>query len=331
MHTVIDHLSDVDFKVFYKIVKTASAELIEIFEEAEVDYTKHASASSDVFAIPDQRLFPVDSLNNTILSKAYFEHFRNDMPTKVAEEADIKISKYLALHSIPEHIFESKITKVAEEAPDPIELLPSLGLCKIANITDLNAAATLFEQDRLNLTVAQRVEFARNFVKAASALKVESYPNLIAKYASKLNTDLNRVKVSLDNRAAMTVRSGGDPEKYMKLAAFFDSPEFVETDEESLSKLAEVIHNLDLEVGFDHPKYDRHIASAYDTVFTEPLMDKTAEEMDVDTELENYKQMSKADIVGKFGAGVMDEVESDEGDINYKKLKEISTLQGPRL
>jgi len=321
---ILDQSTDTDFKAMHQILqKVASAPLLTALESLSIDYDGMDKLSSDRFADQDQSLFPVDTAENTILSKLYFDHQRDQFHEKVANDISARLDAFLDIHGLPSEIFKYKDLEKVANAQECFTLLPEQDLCKVASEEDLNSAGGLFTRDGMNLTVPERVSFAQNFVKAASHFNVTKYPVLVAKYASQLDTDLENTKYLVEARALLSSRTGQDGSDYEKLAA--DIGTVTETPETAeLTKLAEVLHTLDVSKGFDSPRFDKQIPCAYSSVFN-----KMAEESSKDTDKDDdeLKKMDKASVVGKYGEGALEQVEGDDGKIDHEKLKEVAKLK----
>lgn len=326
---VIDQYSDNNFKMLHGIMhKLADDTLIEMISAYELNAESLKKVASDRFCLPIEGKFPVHTPEDTALSKLYFDHQRSSMEPKIAEAIESTLGTFCNLHGIPESAFtyHEGSTKTASEnshtAIDPIELLPSRNICKVASVQDLDSIAHMFTSAYNRLAVPERVEFCHNFVKAASALNYSEFPTLIAKYASATDTDLDNMQSMLETRALLAQRCGKTGDGYTKLASMVDEIE-VKPSPAELKKLAETIHDLDSAHGFDAPKYDRHIPDAFVSVFN-----KLAEGDVEDKEKIKLEKMDKPAIIARFGVGVLEEVEDEDGEIDYDRLKEITKTIG---
>ncbi|KAH0475527.1 MAG: LOW QUALITY PROTEIN: hypothetical protein KVP17_002618 [Porospora cf. gigantea B] len=192
-----------------------------------------------------------------------------------------------------------------------------LSIISVASCADLSAAGDLFSRDHKNLSVADRVVFAKNFIKAASEFESsEDYPQEIAKYASVLDTDATSLAGMLDLRAAAARNAGQSPEPYEKIAALVldTTPELAQPD---LEKLASLINHVDQKYGFDSPYHERRMLSAWDIVFQE----KVAVE-------EDQGVSDKEDIVARFGVDALEAVELPDGTVDFDKLDRVTSIYG---
>ena len=295
------------------------------------DITKLASSLADIskiasekFAWADFRKFPVDTQDNVILSKMYFDNQINKIPPEYRIKIAQKLDTYIDLFNIPEEIFVTKVgegtsTTLVKEAVEVRYLLPKVGLCKVASLTDLDKANDVFNIEYKKLNVGDRVEFAKNFMKCANSFKFKGTPSqAIVKYASMMDTDFDKMRSLLDVRVAAANRIGKSGKEYTKLAEVLDQETIQGATSEDLEKLANIILDIDNAHGFDHTKYDKVMPDAYGVVFNKEAMDLSDESQEAGAELK------KADIVGKYGHGILEEVEKSDGSIDKERLSTIA-------
>lgn len=275
------------------------------------ELTKTATERSK-FALPTRNIFPVDTLEDTVLSKLYFEHQREKLAEYEESIAEKNLDLYLNLYDVPESYFTFKPQVKEAQAEEKIDMymLPSCGLCKVANEVDLEKAGSLFGHKLENLTVPQRVEYAQQFMKAASELGVTEYPQEICKYAGQLDTDFENLQYMLEIRAAAASRSGQDGSEYTKLASAVGQVEEPPT-QDQLIKLAETIYDLDKEKGLDTHK---KISCAYSAVFNKEAEDEVNN---------TTTTLTKSEIVAQYGDDALDAVTDDEGNIDQDKLRNL--------
>lgn len=215
---------------------------------------------------------------------------------------------YFKLYNMPTDVLDvQRIEKTAEAPPVNAYLLPKKKLCKVAGLVDLQKAAKLFETEHQKLNLTDRVEFSQNYVKIASNFNDAPYPACIIKYSGIPDTDMNNLKYLLELRTAAANNMGKTGAEYQKLSSILETKAPV--DKEDQIKLAEYIHNIDVDHGFDKK---RGLYDAFDMVFNKVAEDK-----------EEPPQLSKAEIVAKYGEGILAEVENEDNSINYKRLDEI--------
>lgn len=325
--TIIDQQSDRSHAFLYKAA--ASMKSPEIFTDliSRVDTAALSKEASSRFADEYNRRFPLDSQDNTVLSALYFNHQKDLYPSGLREKVASRLDTYLNLHNIPDSLFEpAEVEKTAEEGPDPVYLLPSHRMCKVASAEDMQAAANLFEREHRNLELYDRVEFSRNFLKTAGDFGVAEFPPAVAKYASVLDSDLNNTRHLLEARAAAATRAGVDGGGYTKLASAVGGIDGTPTAEE-LEKMAWVIHRMDEEAGFDQPEYDRRQPDAFGVVFN-----KTADTAEMKTsdpaDSRETGTWARADVIGRFGEGALEAVEDEDGNLDQDRIQELVRMYG---
>ncbi|MCB5270551.1 MAG: hypothetical protein LHW56_01750 [Candidatus Cloacimonetes bacterium] len=326
MITLVDQQNDQDFSVFHKILGGLQDEvLLGALNDIELDSEIYAKLPMEQFALPELRKFPVNSAEDALLSKLYFEQQRPLLSEALEDKVAERISTFLNLYNLPEEVFaQAGSVKEAAEEKTPIYLLPEQRLCRVAGTEDLVKAAQLFEREKTKLPIPQRVEFSQNFVKSASTFGLLEIPCDIAKYASCLDTDLGTTRYLLDIRAAAVRRKGGDPSVYVKLASLLGHIE-VTPDKEELSKLASLIYTLDKQHGLDAPAYDRKLPCAYTTVFNQA--DSAVEKQAAQEEVP-FRELTKAELVARYGEDLVAEVEGHDGEVDYDKLQDILHRSG---
>lgn len=277
--------------------------------------------ASDQFAFPEQRKFPVNTIENTIMSKVYFDAQSDKFPSKTADDISSRLDTFLNIFEVPEGVFEKKkMVKSAGTGPEPRYLVPSIKLCKVASARDLVSAGDLFDREHDHLRVAQRVEFAQNFINASSDFGHEKCPPAVAKYACMMDTDLTSTSHMLRLRAAAAKRIGKDGGEYVKMAEQIEMVTEAPSNDD-LRKLAECIQGYDEKNGLDGKAFRNRIPCPYSVVFNKQAVD---EDPGSDIDLET---MSKGDIVARLGKESLDALEDDEGNIDREKLKEMLDMQ----
>lgn len=317
---IFDQQTDTSRKYLYQAASQLADESFQAqvkkLAEAPTDSTKLAS---ERFAWPEKRLFPVDSMANTVVSKVYFDAQREKLLDKTADEIATRLDTFLNLYDIPEAEFARISEKTAGSGFEPRYLVPSMKLCKVAGAESLRKAGDLFEKEHKKLKIAQRVEFSQNFVSAGRELKEKDFPKAVAKYACMLDTDLSNTEHMLRLRASAARLRGQNGAEYLKLAEQIgEVTNKPETDE--LRKLAECIRQLDDRHGFDSRRYREKLPCPYSVVFNKQATQVPDAALDADT-------MTKADIVARFGEEALDALEDENGKIDKDKLRQFISMQ----
>lgn len=318
-----DQQSDQSKKLLYGLLPNIKdKELAANLKASSYDGPALATLHQSKFALPGKRKFPVDTPENTALSKVYFDHQAPSMPKADLDSVGKSLDAHMELHGLPSESFTynsaDELPKVAEDQPEGTYLLPEHEFCKVASKEDLTKAEVLFDSGFDQLKLSDRVAFSTNFLKTAVEYSYVITSENIEKYAGMLDYDSAHTQYALDLRSGMASRRGHSSEGYRKLAAALDTVQGTPT-KKSLKKLASLIEGLDKEAGILEKDYDKTIHSPQGAVFS-----KIANEPSEVTE--NTEGMSKADIVGKYGEGALDIVEDEDGGLNEEAVKRLEAM-----
>jgi len=318
-----DQQSDPSKKLLYSLLGNVKDEALRTsLKGSSYDGPGMAKLPQSKFAQPGQRKFPVDTPENTALSKVYFDHQAGSMPKADADSIGKSLNVHMQLHSLPEDAFsyntEQAMPKVAEDTPEGKYLLPEHEFCKVASKGDLAKAEVLFDSGFDQLRLSDRVTFSTNFLKTAEEFSFVVTSENIEKYAGVLDYDSMHTQYALELRSGLASRRGHSTDGYRKLAAALDSVQGKPTKKE-LKKLASLIEGMDKEAGIEEKDYDKTIHSPQGVVFS-----KVADEPSEVTE--NTEGMSKADIVGKYGEGALEIVEDEDGTLNEEAVKRLNDM-----
>ncbi len=325
MTRIYDQQSDRSQVQLIKIAKQVTnpdlQKWIACADTSNKDLTKVAS---DQFADPVARQFPISSMDDVILSKVYFDAAKDSMLPKVASQVAKKLNTYLDLHDVPEELFTYTIVKEASATKEiPLLVTEEGAFCKVASAPDLVAAGEEFTQSYLQLSMHDRVTFSQNFVKCAGHLEVTEYPDIIAKYAAIVDTDLTSTRYWLQMRHSAATRAGKSGVEFTKLAEMIDTLTIAPSPEE-LTKLAEIIQTLDEQYDFTHPRYDKKLPDAMLSVFNKVAKDKK------ETEEAQATSMTEADIVAQLGEDSLEAVKTPDtkDNIDRDRLARFLALKG---
>jgi len=312
---VYDQTTDRSGAVLVKIAsRMANPKLAEMALNAlfRMDRELSKTASSD-----SKATFPVDNTRNVFLSRIYFEGQREKLAADKAAEIDAKLATYEALYGIHNKV-AFKEPGVEKTASKEIELLP---LCKIASSEELIQSGNDFSSQFDRLAQEDRRVFARNFVKAASELGVSDIPDEVRIYAGEgvegrpdLMENILFRKIAMERQGKS---AGGYDVLYFNLLKLDTG----KMPNEDLRKIAEALETADDMYGMSEGRHGKSIPDAWHSVFQV----KKAEEDD-SVAKPDLTSMSKAEIIGKYGEGILEEVEKDNGDIDYEKLKQVLSI-----
>lgn len=251
--------------------------------------------------------FPCDTPEDAILSRVYFDAQRNLFSEKTAAELDEKIGKAQALFDV--NNIQLYVKPVLEKkASAKYRMLAGV------EFPSLEKAAADFSANYLKLDYPDRIEFSQNFCKYAEAEGAD-IPADIAVYTAE-NTELRPDALDqLHFRKLAAERAGRNGSIYDDLAKAVATSTSATPD--AMFKLAAMVHSIDDYFGFTEPSYDKRLPDAWHAV-----LQKRAEIDDSDTQ----NELSKSDILARFGEGALDEVENPDGSINSLRLRQIQRL-----
>ena len=274
-------------------------------------------ALNTLFSMKDRPLhkeasFSTGSATDTFLSRVYFEGQREKLAAEEAKAIDDRLQLYESLYALNTKVaFKKPLQKTASAAP--IELLP---MCKIASEGELFQAGNDFSREYSQLSTQDRQIFAKNFIKAASELGVKEIPDAVRIYAEDgVEARPDMAEYVLLRKVAME-RLGRENDYEALYATLKDEAS------KDLHKLAAKLDAIDEACGLRDTRSGATLPDAWHSVFRV----KTAEITDA---MSDAVSMDKADIVARYGSGILEEVEKDEdGSIDRDKLARIVAMLG---
>ena len=311
--TLLDQRTDTS-RAF--LVKTASRLHDRNLASKIMKIAEDSSAPASHFACSDGLLFPVDSREQTMLSRMYFNGQRDMFNEKTAAEIDSTLTAYENLYGIYDDFSLLGLRKTA--AQETYELLPGY---KVRGAGGLKQAKFEFMEKQAKMAIEDRVSFSMNFIKAASEEGMD-VPEKILQYGGEYACDYDKLQSGMRLRKIAAKRAGKDGSAYEKLADMLTKEAMDKASQEDLACIAGQLQGMDESFGFDAPYYDSRMPNAWNTVFNT----KTAEETGTDSGTANAKNpesMTKADVIARFGEDALDAIENENGDIDYKRLKEV--------
>jgi hypothetical protein len=263
-----------------------------------------------------QASFPVDSVRDVFLSRIYFEAQREKIAADLAEDINSRLEVRESLYGLP-----GKITFMpgqhTKEAAQAVELLP---LCKIASAEELFQAGQDFSREYENLASADRVAFAKNFVKVAGEYGVE-LPDAVKLYAAIDVAGRPDAAESVLLRKIAMERQGRGAGGYDILYDNIRGLDIAALPVEELCKLAEAIDSADTAYGLRDSGHGSTIPDAWHSVFQ-------VKKAEVSETAQDAAGMTKADIISRYGEGILEAVEDADGNIDRERLARIVTSLG---
>lgn len=302
--TVVDHLCD-----------RSGAELVKIASRI-TDEALARNAIDTVFSMhrefTDKATFPTKTAEDTLLSRIYFEGQREKFAADQAADLDKRLSVYEALHGLDGNI-SFRQEKQAASSRQEFELLLS---CKIASADELVQAGKDFSEQFMGLAIDDRKAFCGNFTKAAEELGVE-VPDAIKLFSdSAVEVRPNLPELVLHRKVAME-RAGIYDSGYAGLYDGLRSLDLASLKLDELHKIAQTLEFADDAYELHRRKSGRNIPTAWESV----LRIKAAEEAPGGATSE--QRTDKASLISRYGVGILEEVEDENGNIDEALLKDL--------
>lgn len=264
--------------------------------------------------------FPVDSPENVFLSRIYLEGQKDIIPQEKYAELDNRIGIYEALYGLDYDTSFAEMEKVADE--ERFDLLPGIS---VGSAEEVVQYGNDFSNNYNNLSYSDRLDFSENFCKVAELVDAD-IPEDVAIYAG-YDIDIRPdVAEQMHFRKLACERAGKDGSLYEQLGSMLEGLDRGSASPEEMYKLACLVHAEDARNGFTDVSYDKRLPDAWHAVLC-----KHAEEDGSGSEESNDKpkdEMTKSDIVARFGDQALDEVENPDGTVNQKRLHQIMMLFG---
>lgn len=298
---VFDQFSDPSFKQLFKLA-CEYPEVLRLAEKADMDFEKNAQRSDESFAWRDQRMFPIDTCEQAILSRLYIEKQAAIIPDVVRQQCE----KALALYDVN---LDLTVTKIAEE-PAP----------RRRSAEEVRQTANALISNTKVMDVEEKAKLAVALVKEAVDLGL-TLPALVLKSAGATMMDSARMKDWIEARKEATE----DPfmkEAFEKLAMVVDSQPELVGERNELLKLANVIAELDMAAGLER-HYGKTLPDPVETVFnTEKIADDMVDVAGRQVPLTKLMQVAPQDYRDIFGEDLSEEFIRDE-EIDPGLLKVI--------
>ena len=322
-HPVVDQRTDRSGAAFVKIAKRlddqdlAEAAMNTLFSmERPEPLDKTAS-------------FPTDTPEDTILSRIYFEGQREKIAADLAGRIDERLRTFEILHGVSVNAAMRPLEKKAAAIPMIHELLPQ---CKVACESELVQAGKDFSSGYRQLSGRDRVAFAQNFLKVASEMGAD-IPDEVRLYTGVHVVPREDMAEQILLRKVAMDRMGEDSSGYAVLASELRSCDMTAFSRDDLMKLAGAVCLADEACGLERGRFSRSIPDAWHSV----MRLKTAGELASEAKMaaddgrkagDVARAMDKSDIIGRFGPGVLEEVEDGDGRIDTERLAELLELFG---
>lgn len=309
---MIDQNTDVTYASLRDVLATYP-DIREYVKTAQVGEDVRDSLPASSFADPDNRLFPVHSAADAVLSKAYATKVANLATTVMAQ-----IDTALDMFEVPRDIFaQPKVASYEEEAP--IYLAEAQQKLAFYSSTPISAGEEALQRNRSKLSSKSLTDGALKLVKEASR-RGENVSEWTLKYAGLVQCDTQETRDWVETRAHKAPTPALS-EAYSKIAHVVTSIDG-SVDRDDLIKLSNAIGELDNLAGFNR-YYGRTLLDPVSTVFNtktamQPMIDLAGTQVPVE-KLLSVSPEAYGDILG---SDIVSEI-SEDGELMPDALVEI--------
>lgn len=308
----IDQNTDTTFHLLHSIVQDNPA-IQNHIKTASVGEDVRRKLPTSCFADTDNRLYPINTRADAILSKSYATKVAN-----IAPHVMRNIDNALDMFSVDRQIFNSR-QKVAHSKTEKSYILPSRKALAIDSGSDIKLAEERFHSIKSKLSAEEASEGAVRLVKAASFLGSKVSDSTL-QLAGATRSDLDKAADWIEARThvAKTPTQAGI---YTKVATALRSASDATRDD--LVKVASLVDKLDQLNDVKH-LYNKYIPTPLMTVFnTKTAMHDcvyiNGKELPL-TKLQSMDAKTFGDIVGD---DIIPEITDASGNIDVQKFSEV--------
>ena len=308
----IDQNTDTTFHVLHSII-TDNPSIKSHIKTASIGEDVRSRLPTSCFADTDNRLYPINTRADAILSKSYATKVANIAPHIMAN-----IDNALDMFSVDKAIFNTR-QKVASVKADKTYLLPSRKALAIDSKSDIKLAEQRFHEVKSKLTAEEASEGAVRLVKAASLLGNTVSENTL-QLAGATRSDLDKAADWIEARTHVA-KTNTQASIYTKVATALR--EATSATRDDLVKVASLVDKLDNMNGVQH-LYNKYLPTPLMTVFnTKVAMHDcvyiNGKELPL-TKLQSMDAKTFGDIVGD---DIIPEITDASGDIDVQKFSEV--------
>ena len=262
-----DQHHDPAYALLYHALRERPA-VAEFVKHAELDPSEADTLPDSAFAWPEQRRFPINTAENTVLSWAYREKC-----AAVPVEVDAALQKAVDIYGVS-HIVAA--TKIASTPPlDSVDdyLLQTHGKLRVKTAADVKVAEKILLEQYPRLSIEDRAEGFTNLVKKARAFNVSLEP--VTHRMAGMTVCTTKTAMDWIEARAAAVKEPLFQGAYEKLATALKNRGEEVHDRDELLALIDTLAKLDKQAGLDK-FYDKKLPDPIRTVFNS---EKLAEEM----------------------------------------------------
>ena len=309
---MVDQNTDTTFATLRSLITTYPV-LSEHIKTAQVGEDVRSSLPESAFADRLNRMFPVHTPADAILSKAY--------ATKVANLADsvmAEIDTALSMYGVSDDIFSTP--KIAHsQVEEPLYLVESQKKLAMYSNTPIASAEEALKRNQVKLSTYSLTDGALKIVREAHR-RGDDVSSWTLKYAGLVQCDPQETSLWLEARA-LKAPSNNLSEAYTKLACVANNID-TSLGRDDLIKLANAVRGLDNQAGFSK-YYGKNMPDPIATIFNtkvamQPVMDLAGTSVPVE-KLVAVSPETYGDILG---SDIVEEI-TQEGELVPDALTEI--------
>ena len=314
MNNVIDQASDAGFANLRLLVERYPT-LREFAKTASLDESEFEKLSSDSFAWPSERKFPIHTPEHTALSVGYSK-LSSSIPLGVA----VQLEKAAEIYNLTPAMFEEDQTeKIADDAD---YLLPAKKRFKVSSADEVPLAEEAYRLKFANLSMEDRAMAGLQLVKVAEKHGVTLHPST-QKLAGFTMTSTAIFKDWMGARKEAALKAKSPlASAFEKMAeAYTNVEEFIDNRKDQM-QLASLVYRMDKQAGITH-HYGKKLPTPLETVFNTDLARKDF--VKISSALANKALLQSLPVSfweDTLGPDISKEIAPD-GNVNPEVLEQI--------
>lgn len=308
-----DQYHDPAFSFLYNILQDNPI-VATFVKDASLNAEEIEALPATAFAWPSQRMFPINTPENTVLSQLYREKH-----AAIPAEVDINLQKAINIYGIENILAQKKEAAQQEITPEKDWLLPSQHRLRVKTAEDVKVAEQLLLEQYPRLNINDRAEGFVNLVKKAQEFNVSLQPATYRMAGMTVCT--TKIAQDLIEARRIAAKEPLFQRAYEKLAASFPPGEI--SDRDTLIEALNTLTMLDKHAGLEH-LYDKKLPDPIRTIFnTEKLAEETVDIAGRPVTLSKLAAMPTTFWTDVVGPDMTREITSKTGCIDSTKLAQI--------
>lgn len=312
---LVDQTNDTGFATLRVLVQRFPV-LREMSKTAELNPEEFTKLSSEAFAWPGERKYPVHNKEHAALSLAYSKVAVETIPTDVR----CALEKAAEVYGIPKGAFDNPVME--KKAAAEFWLLPEKKRFRVASSEDVKVAEQLLHEKYAQLSIYDRAEAFLQLHKAAEHFDVPLTPST-EKLAGFTITSTQILKDWIEAREEAAMKLGSElASAYHLMATKYAGVRPFITNRNDQLKIASLLNEMDKKAGIDR-FYGKTILDPLRTVFnTEKLASDALNLGGYTFSLKKLSALPSTFWSDALGSDIVKEIAPD-GSVKMSALKEI--------